>query len=57
MVKLYRAMVWHQGSEDPGIRVSVQADSLAEAKRKLEEQYGGGNVFDLHTEEDAGRPR
>jgi hypothetical protein len=56
-VKLYRAMVWVAGSERPGQRVSVLAENLGEAKKKLETEYGEGNVFDLHNEEDAARPR
>jgi hypothetical protein len=56
-VKLYLAMVWVSGSNRPGQRVSVHAESLGEAKKKLEAEYGEGNVFDLHNEEDAARPR
>jgi hypothetical protein len=49
-------MVWT--SEDkPAIRVSVDADDLDDAKRRLEEKYGEGNVFDLHSPEDAKRAR
>lgn len=55
--KLYRAMIWVQGSDRPGPRVSVVACSLDEAKRKLEKEYGEGNVFNLHNEEDAAAPR
>ena len=56
-MKLYRAMVWKDGSDKPGQRVSVLAENLVEAKEKLEAEYGEGNVFDLHNEEDAARPR
>jgi hypothetical protein len=56
-VKLYRAMVWVGGSDQPGQRVSVLAENLDEAKKKLETEYGAGKVFDLHNEEDAARPR
>jgi hypothetical protein len=56
-VKLYRAIVWKDGSDKSGERVSVFAENLAEAKKKLESEYGEGNVFDLHNEEDAARPR
>jgi len=56
-VKLYRAMIWVRDSDRPGQRVSVLAESLEQAKKKLEEEYGEGNVFDLHNEEDAARPR
>jgi hypothetical protein len=56
-VKLYRAMIWVPDSDRPGQRVSVLAESLKEAMEKLEAEYGEGNVFNLHNEEDATRPR
>lgn len=56
-VRSYRAMIWIRGSDRPGQRVSVLAENLQEAKEKLEAEYGEGNVFDLHNEEDAARPR
>jgi hypothetical protein len=55
--KLYKAMIWVDASDKPGQRVSVTAESIAEAKHKLEAQYGAGNVYNLHNEEDAARPR
>jgi len=54
---LYKAMIWTRDSDKPGQRVSALAESLQEAKEKLEAQYGEGNVYDLHNEEDAKRPR
>jgi hypothetical protein len=56
-MKLYRAIIWIRGSDRPGQRVNVLAETLKEAKEKLEAEYGEGNVFDLHNEEDAARPR
>lgn len=56
-VKVYQAIIWTKDSEKPGERVSVTAESLSEAREKLESEYGKGNVFDLHNEEDASRPR
>lgn len=53
----YKAMVWVKGSNEPGKRVTVSAADLDEAHRLLVEQYGDGNVFDLHNEADADRPR
>jgi hypothetical protein len=55
--RLYRAIIWIRGSDRPGQRVSVIARDLDEAKKKLESEYGEGNVFDLHNEEDAAAPR
>lgn len=54
-MKLYRAMIWVR--DRPGQRVSVLAGDLKEAKEKLEAEYGAGNVFDLHNENDASQPR
>jgi len=50
-------MIWLRDSDRPGQRVSVLAENLKEAREKLEAEYGGGNVFYLHNEEDAERPR
>jgi hypothetical protein len=55
--KLYKAIIWVDGSDKPGQRVSVVADGIAEARQKLEAEYGTGNVYYLHNEEDAARPR
>jgi hypothetical protein len=55
--KLYLAMIWVQGYDRPGTRVSVVAHNLDEAKEKLEAEYGEGNIFDLHNEDDAAAPR
>jgi hypothetical protein len=43
--------------DNPGKRVSTLAESLEEASDKLDAEYGKGNVFYLHNEEDARRPR
>jgi len=56
-VKLYKAVIWKHAPDEPGLRVTVLAENLKEAQAKLEEEYGAGNVFDLHNEEDAARPR
>jgi len=51
----YQAMIWIR--DQPGKPVSVDAESLAEAKEMLETKYGEGTVFDLRNEGDAARPR
>ena len=56
-VKHYRAIIWTPEPNRPGQRVRITAESLTEAKMKLEAEYGEGNVFDLHSEEDAAQPR
>jgi hypothetical protein len=53
----FDAIIWRDGTHVSGLRVSVIAKSLAEAKAKLEATYGPGNVFDLHNKEDAEAPR
>jgi hypothetical protein len=50
-------MIWTSDPNRPGQRVSVLAEGLDEAMEKLEAEYGKGNVFNLHNEEDAARPR
>jgi hypothetical protein len=57
-LKTYKAMIWDKDdAQKPGKRVSVLAETLADAKKKLEKKYGEGNVFNLHNEEEANRPR
>jgi hypothetical protein len=56
-VRLYRATIWTSDPNRPGQRVSALAEGLDEAMEKLEAEYGKGNVFNLHNEEDAARPR
>jgi hypothetical protein len=55
--KVYKAMIWIEGSDRPGQRVSVLARNVEEARRKLEREYGEGNVYYLRNEEDAAAPR
>jgi len=55
--RLFVAMVWRDGPDKPGERVSVLAKDLHEAKRLLEDTYGKGNVFDLHNPDDANKIR
>jgi hypothetical protein len=37
--------------------VLSKGKQLGQAKKRLEAEYGKGNVLDLHSEEDADRPR
>ncbi|WP_156164807.1 hypothetical protein [Bradyrhizobium sp. LTSP885] len=55
-MRRYEAIIWDDETK-PGLRVSIQAESLDDAKRKLESEYGEGVVFDLHNADDASRPR
>jgi hypothetical protein len=50
-------MIWIGDTDQAGKRVTVYAESLAEAKRLLELEHGNGNVFDLHNPEEADKPR
>jgi hypothetical protein len=54
-MKLYHAMIWI--ADRPGQRMSVLAETIKEARKKLEAEYGKGNVFCLYNEEDAAKPR
>ncbi len=53
----YTAMIREQGAEEWTARATVWATSLAEAREKLEANYGKGHVFYLRNEWDAQRPR
>jgi hypothetical protein len=54
--RTYKAMIWETPSSI-GKRVTVTAESLDNARRKLEEEFGKGAVFDLHSEVDASMPK
>ena len=56
-MKTYKAIIWDEDPDKPGRRVSVPAQSLQDAKKQLEQEYGEGHVFNLHCEEDAVKPR
>lgn len=55
--RLFKAVVWESDPAKPGKHVEVYAEDLTDAKLRLEEQYGKGNVFDLHNESDAEKAR
>jgi hypothetical protein len=55
--RLYLAMVWPNGPDKPGERVSVLAKDRKEARRLLEDAYGKGNVFGLHNPDEANEIR
>ena len=50
----YRGFIWI--ADRPGIRVSVMARSLAEAREKVVAEHGEG-IISLWNEDDAARPR
>jgi hypothetical protein len=56
-MKTYTAIIWDSDPNKLGCRVSVVAEDLSDAKRRLEKEYGEGRVFNLHDEEEAVRPR
>ncbi len=51
----YVGLIWI--GEEPGVRVSVVAESLESARRMIEEQHGTGHVITLYNEDEADRPR
>ena len=53
--KLYKAMI--SIDDQPLRRVEVRAQSLDDAKEKLEAEYGKGTVINLHNPQDAQKPR
>ncbi|WP_395745586.1 hypothetical protein [Prosthecobacter sp.] len=55
--KLYHAIVWREGPDQTGERVTAWASDLDEAARLLAEEYGKGNVYNLHNKEDAEKIR
>lgn len=55
--KLYHAIVWREGPDQLGERVTILAKDSTEAKRLLEEKYGKGHVYNLHNEEEAQESR
>mgnify|MGYP000374335160 CR=1 FL=1 len=55
--RLYRAIVWCDGSNESGERTTVLAGDLDDAERQLRQRYGKDIVFSLYREEDADKPR
>jgi hypothetical protein len=53
----YKALISKPGSERIDARAEVMAESLEDARRKLEFEYGEGSVYSLWNEEDASQPR
>jgi cystathionine beta-lyase/cystathionine gamma-synthase len=56
-LKLFHAIIWLRDSESLGLRVQVSAANASEARKLLETEYGEGDVYYLHNEEEANRPR
>ena len=54
---IFHALIERSGPDDIHDRVSIEAASLAEAKRLLEQQYGAGKVFGLYGERESSRLR
>lgn len=57
VLRTYKAIIWEDDPQKPGQRVTVEAENLDEAEKKLEEKYGEGRIYALYNEEDAERPR
>jgi len=56
-MKIYHAVIWTNGPDQPGQRITIVADSLSEAEEKLEAEYGTGYEYTLTNEEDAAKRR
>jgi hypothetical protein len=57
MLREYVAIILRDDLPGKRLDVAVMASGLHEAKQLLEAEYGAGNVYYLHNEEDADRPR
>ena len=55
--KLYKAMIWPNGDQVPGRRVSVFASSLTKARERIELEFKTKEIFGLHNPEDAEKSR
>lgn len=53
----YEAVIWTNDPTVPGKRATIFAEGSSAARKLLEEIYGEGNVFNVHNEEDAAKPR
>ena len=56
-MRLYEAFIWKHESDAVGVRASVLASNLDDARQKLEAEHGEGTVYYLHNEDDANQPR
>lgn len=54
--RICEAVIWETPSS-AGKRVTVTAENLDDARLQLEEEFGKGTVFDLHSESHASMPR
>lgn len=55
--RLFRGIIWCRGEGQSGERFEVYAVDLDEAQRLMEQRFGEGHVFTLHSPEDAEKPR
>jgi len=53
--KEYVGYVWVE--DEPGIRLSVWAESATEAGELIDAEFGAGSVHSVRNEDDASRPR
>lgn len=56
-VREYQAIIWTEDPTRPGLRATVFATSLADARRQLEKEHGEGVAVTLRNLEDASTPR
>lgn len=56
-MKQYDAIVWPPDPNQPGERVTIFADNVEDAQKKIEEKYGKGRVYTVKNKEEASRPR
>ena len=56
-VRPFEAIIWQPSPDSVGVRVTLHAPSLAEAKRILVQAHGLDAIYTLWNEVDAERPR
>jgi hypothetical protein len=56
-VGIYHALIERSGPDDVHDRASIEAESLVDAKRLFEEQYGDGKVVSIWGERESSRIR
>ena len=54
-MKEFVGFIWIRN--EPGIRLTIKARTVAEAKAKVVREYGEGHSISLWNEEDADKPR
>ena len=52
-VKSYKVIIWIRGSDEPGTRVEILAENMADARARLKAEYGEEATIYLTNDEEA----